>query len=317
MKLLFSTEKYDYLKDEILKEYPNSFKCGKIEREQFPDQEIYLRILEQVDGEVCCVIAGTQTNDDIVELISICSTLVTMGAKRLNIVIPYYGYATMERATKNGEIIAAKIRATMLSNIPRAAYGNKFYFLDLHTPVITEFFEGGVYTSQINTTSLIQQMCNEIAGTKEYVIATTDVGRAKNVEYLSRSYSEDYKIESAFCYKRRNSGSSTDITGVNADVKDKIVVIYDDMLRSGSSLIKAAEIYKREGANKIYAVMSHGVLTKGWYEKLAGHKDDVINKIAMTNTHPNTYAQMIYSDCRHSFMSVYSVAPIIGKALLD
>ena len=315
MKLLFSTQKYEYLKNEILNEYPNAFKSGKIDRERFPDEELYLRIVEQVDGEVCCVIAGTQTNDDIVELISIASTLVTMGAKRLNIVIPYYGYATMERATKTGEVIAAKVRATLLSNIPRASYGNKFYFLDLHTPVITEFFEGGVYTSQINTTSLIQQMCNDITGTTEYVLATTDVGRAKNVEYLSRSYSDNYKIESAFCYKRRNSGSNTDITGVNADVKGKIVVIYDDMLRSGSSLVKAAEVYKKEGADKIYAVMSHGVLTNGWDKTLK--LGTTINKLSLTNTHPNTFNVFSRSDGISHLIRIYSVAPIIGKALLD
>ena len=315
MKLLFSTQKYEYLKNEILNEYPNAFKSGKIDRERFPDEELYLRIVEQVDGEVCCVIAGTQTNDDIVELISIASTLVTMGAKRLNIVIPYYGYATMERATKTGEVIAAKVRATLLSNIPRASYGNKFYFLDLHTPVITEFFEGGVYTSQINTTSLIQQMCNDITGTTEYVLATTDVGRAKNVEYLSRSYSDNYKIESAFCYKRRNSGSNTDITGVNADVKGKIVVIYDDMLRSGSSLVKAAEVYKKEGADKIYAVMSHGVLTNGWDKTLK--LGTTINKLSVTNTHPNTFNVFSRSDGISHLIRIYSVAPIIGKALLD
>jgi ribose-phosphate pyrophosphokinase len=263
------------------------------------------------------VVAGTQTNDDIVELISICSTLVTLGAKRLNIIIPYFGYSTMERSTKFGEVVAAKIRATMLSHIPRASYGNKFYFVDLHTPVITEFFEGGLYTHQINTTGLIQTMCNDISGGGGFVLATTDVGRAKSIEYIARSYHEDAHVETAFCYKRRNSGSSTDITGVNADVKGKKVVIYDDMIRSGSSLIKAAEVYKREGASEIFAVSSHGVFSRGWQrnfdDMLNDFDDKTIKKITVTNSHPNS----IDINKISNNISVFSIANIVGKALLD
>lgn len=309
MKLLFSTRKYDYLKREIIKEYKNAFHEGFIDSEIFPDEELYLRIKSHVDNEVCCLIGGTQTNDDIVEIISIASTLVTQGAKRLNIIIPYFGYSTMERATKNGEVIAAKIRATMLSHIPRASYGNKFYFVDLHTSVITEFFEGGIFTQQLDTVPLIQRMCNEITGKTEYVLATTDVGRAKSIEYLARSYSSEYKIDTAFCYKRRSSGSSTEITGVNADVSGKTVVIYDDMIRSGSSLIKAAIVYKNAGAKEIYTVSSHGVFTKGCHQNL---DNDIIKSIAVTDSHPNANDVHL----KH-LVKVYSLSTLIGKSLLD
>ena len=116
-------------------------------------------------------------------------------------------------------------------------------------------------------------------------------------------------VQAAFVYKRRTSGSETQVTGVNADVKGKIVVIYDDMIRTGSSLIQAAKAYKDAGATKIYVIATHGLFPNNAIEKI--QNSGVIEKIAVTDTHPN--AIKMQSD----FLIVKSISGLIKEALID
>lgn len=118
-------------------------------------------------------------------------------------------------------------------------------------------------------------------------------------------------LETAYIMKRRISGTETEIVALNAEVKNKNVVIFDDMIRSGSSLIHAAEAYKNAGANNIYVVTIHGVFVAGAIEKLK--TCGLIKRILCTNSHINT--QKIDDD----FIEIYDISEIfseefIGKA---
>ncbi len=89
---------------------------------------------------------------------------------------------------------------------------------------------------------------------KEFVLGSTDAGRAKWVESLA----QDLHVMPAFCYKQRLSGSETRITGVNANVGGKFVVLYDDMVRTGGSVVEAARTYMEAGATGVGVVTTHG-----------------------------------------------------------
>jgi len=104
------------------------------------------------------------------------------------------------------------------------------------------------------------------------------------------------------------SGSDTKLTGVNADVKGKKVVMYDDMIRTGGSLLQAAKAYKEAGASNIYVLATHGVLPEGAISKLKASK--LIEKIVVTNTHPSALAQ------QDDFLEVVSVGDLIAEKLL-
>ena len=299
-KILFHTQAYTYLADKLLAE--GNFKEGKVELSHFADGERYQRILTNVEDRKVIVLGGTIDDSSTLELYDLCSTLVKLGASSLSIVIPYFGYSTMERAVKEGEVVTAKTRARLLSSIPRSTKGNTVYLFDLHTEGLPHYFEGHLRAVHVYCKDIIMKAVRDFGG-KNCILASTDAGRAKWVESLAN----DLGLQAAFALKRRLNGTDTEITAINADVEDKTVIIYDDMIRSGSSLINAAKAYKKAGAKEIFVITTHGIFVEGSVQKLK--KSGVIEKIICTDTHANT--QSINDD----FVEVRSIASLISKVL--
>jgi ribose-phosphate pyrophosphokinase len=235
--------------------------------------------------------------------------LVDEGIKKLTIIIPFYGYSTMERTVKSGEIVTAKTRARLLSTIPQSYLGNRIVMVDLHVSGLQYYFERGVHTVHLYAKPLILDAARKLGGgkdgTESFVLASADAGRAKWVESLAM----DLGVDAAFVYKRRSSGSDTEITGINADVKGKKVVLYDDMIRTGGSLINAAKVYKDAGAKEIYVVATHGVFPQGSVERLEDSK--LIEKIIVTDTHPNALEAAQKTD----FIEISSISDLLISAV--
>src|SRR5262245_38063610 len=140
--LVFSSAAYDYLAAGIAQH--GDWERGAIERKTFPDGEHYLRIdTDPADRDVVLV-AGTIDDGAALELYDLACGLVMFGAYRLRMVIPFYGYSTMERLSLAGEIVKAKTRARLLSSIPAASRGTQVFLLDLHVDAIAHYFEGGI-----------------------------------------------------------------------------------------------------------------------------------------------------------------------------
>jgi ribose-phosphate pyrophosphokinase len=306
--LVFSTQKYTYFEEAFVKK-ENTFEKGKLERKIFPDGESYYRILSKVQSKEAVLIGGTVSENDTMELYDLASGLVDEGIKKLTIIIPFYGYSTMERTVKSGEIVTAKTRARLLSAIPQSYLGNRIVMVDLHVSGLQYYFEKGVHTVHLYAKPLILEAARKLGGGKDgkddFVLASADAGRAKWVESLAF----DLGVDAAFVYKRRSSGSDTQITGVNADVNGKKVVLYDDMIRTGGSLINAAKVYKNAGAKQIYVVATHGVFPTGSVERLENSK--LIEKIIVTDTHPNALEAAQKTD----FIEISSISDLLIQAV--
>lgn len=256
------------------------FDKGEIEVKQFPDGERYQRILTDVYERDVVLIGGTISDSDTLEIYDLAYALIKYGAKSIFIVFPYFGYSTMERAIKKGEVVTAKSRAVMFSSLPRTSQGNHFMFFDLHSEGIPHYFEGQVLINHVYCKSIVTRVAQELAS-KDFVMACTDAGRAKWVESLAN----DMGVNAAFVFKRRISGEETEVTSISADVEGKDVVIYDDMIRTGGSLISAAKAYKDAGANKIFTITTHGLFTNDALQKI--QDSGVIEKVIATDTHVN------------------------------
>jgi ribose-phosphate pyrophosphokinase len=220
-------------------------------------------------------------------------------------VIPFYGYSTMERSTRAGEIVKAKTRARLLSSIPAASRGTQVFLLDLHVDAIGHYFEGGIRPIHVYGKSLVTAAARRLGGT-DFILASTDAGRAKWVESLAK----DLAVDAAFVYKRRTSGSQTDVTGVSAQVAGKHVVIYDDMIRTGGSLIQAAQVYQQAGASSIDAVATHGVFPADALEKL--RSTGLFGRVITTDSHPRAVALAASSP----FLQVDSTAKLLTEHLI-
>ena len=279
LMLIFYTTPYKNLAQRMLRKLQATE--GKVEYATFPDGERYYRILSSVRGQEVILLSGAFDNDSLMESYDLACGLIQEGALKLNLIIPYFGYSTMERSVLKGEIVTAKNRARLLSSIPRAAQGNTIYLVDLHTGGLEHYFEGGLEVRHLYAKEIILAAIKSLGGS-DFVLGSTDAGRAKWVESLSN----DIGVDAAFVYKKRLSGDQTSVTAISANVLNRNVVIYDDMIRTGGSLIGAAQAYLQAGAQSVYAVTTHGLFSRNALERLK--TSGVITQITTTNSHPNS-----------------------------
>ncbi|MBT0811723.1 ribose-phosphate diphosphokinase [Litoribacter ruber] len=298
-KIIFSTVAYQYLQDQVLE--LGDFEKGEVEVKTFPDGERYQRILTTVRGRDVVLIGGTVSDSDTLEIYDLAYALIKFGARSIYLVFPYFGYSTMERAVRPGEVVTAKSRAVMFSSLPRTSLGNNFIFFDLHTEGIPYYFEGQALLNHIYCKPIVTRVARELAS-DGFVMACTDAGRAKWVESLAN----DMGVNAAFVFKRRVSGEETEVTSISADVAGRDVVIYDDMVRTGGSLVNAAMAYKEAGAQKIFTITTHGLFNNYAIEKI--RDSGVIEKVITTNTYPQT-------NDHNGFLQIESIASLIVDRL--
>jgi ribose-phosphate pyrophosphokinase len=277
--LVFSIRTYDYMRDELARSLSAS--VGGIERQTFPDGEHYMRLETPVLGRRVVLIGGTGSDSETLELYDLASAIVKYGARSLSLVVPYFGYATMERATKTGEVVTAKNRARLLSSIPNGDAPNRVFLFDAHTEGLPYYFEGSTVPVHVYGKSIVTRLVDEMAGTRaDLVLACTDAGRAKWVQSLAN----DMGVFASFVFKRRLSGDETAVTAVSAQVEDKHVVIYDDMIRTGGSLLQAAKAYRDAGAREISAVATHGLFPGESLKKI--EQSGLLRSLACTDSVP-------------------------------
>lgn len=283
-KIIFATQHYQYLKDRILSIAGSAWENGELDIRDFPDGEHYHRILSNVSNKEVILLGGTIDDKETLELYDLASGCIQLGAYSLTIIIPFFGYSTMERAVKYGEIVKAKTRAVLFSSLPNTSRGNRIVMIDLHVDGITWYFENDVRPVHLYAKEFVMNTALELAAGKPFVLASTDAGRAKWVESLAN----DLHVPAAFAFKRRLSGDETAITAISADVKNKTVIIYDDMIRTGGSLIHAAQSYRDAGAGDIFVITTHGIFAGNGFEKIKN--SGLIKKVVCTDTHPGAMA---------------------------
>ena len=278
--VILSIEAYDYFAADLAASLGSE--PGKIERDTFPDGERHLRVLGQVNDRDVVLVGGTVSDAATLELYDLANAVVENGAATLTLIVPWFGYSTAERAAAPGEAVMAKTRARLLSSIPPAKLGNSILLLDLHTDGIPHYFEGGIHTVHVHATPLIESLARELGG-DAFVVGSTDAGRAKWVESLAY----DLGVPAAFVYKKRLSPTSTAVSAVTMSFSGETVVIYDDMIRSGTSLLNAARAYREAGAGRIAAVATHGVFPGDALQRLTG--SGLFTRIACTDSHVNAH----------------------------
>jgi ribose-phosphate pyrophosphokinase len=303
--LVFSIASYEPLAQQIADAC--GWERGAVARTRFPDGERYQRVETDPADRDCVLVGGTPSDADTLELYDLACGLVGGGAYRLRLVIPFFGYSTMERAVRAGEVVTAKTRARLLSSIPTASRGNLVFLLDLHVDAVAHYFEGGLRPVHVYGKSIVTAAARRLGG-DDFVLACTDAGRAKWVESLAN----DLGVSAAFVYKRRQDGSHTSVTGVSAQVAGKKVIIYDDMIRTGGSLIQAAQAYKDAGAASIDAIATHGVLPGDSATRI--RDSGLFGRLVVTDSHPHAVA---LRSSHAGFVEVEPTAKLLAEHLRD
>jgi ribose-phosphate pyrophosphokinase len=269
----------------------------------FANGEIYSRLGENVRGADVFVIqthGATETmsvNDAIMEQLIMIDAARRASAKRITAVIPSYGYARQDRKAENREPITAKLVANMF-----AAVGtNRLMSVDLHSGQIQGFFDGPV--DSLTAMPVIVDYIRENLP-EDLVVVSPDAGRVK----VASRYTNVLHADLAIVHKRRlkdvkNAVEAIEIVG---EVEGRTCVIIDDMIDTGATLCAAAEQLKARGADDIYALATHGILSGPAIDRF---KNSVISKVVVTNTLP------LPSEKQIDKIEQLSVAKILAEAI--
>ena len=247
---------------------------GALRVDRFADGEIDVQVLESVRGSDCYVIQPTCTpvNENLMELLITIDALRRASAGRITAVIPYYGYARADRKSGPRQPITAKLVANLLAH----AGADRMMAMDLHAAQIQGFFDIPVDHLRARGVFLDYFLKNK---PKDLVVVSPDVGGVER----ARKFAARMEAGLVIIDKRRPKANEALVYNIIGDVKDKTAIIVDDIVDTAGTLAVVANKIKEGGAKKIYAVCTHGVLSRDGVDKI--EKSD-IEKIFITDTIP-------------------------------
>lgn len=256
-----------------------NIKLGKINIKRFADNECWVQFQENIRGRDIFLVQSTISDKHLMELFIMIDAAKRASAERITAVIPYYGYSRQDRKDKPRVPITAKLVADLLT----AAGVNRILTIDLHADQIQGYFDIPV-DHLFAQKAFIQFIKEKISRNelkidlKNLVIASPDAGYANT----ARKYAEGLTANPiAIIDKRRPSHNTSEIHNVIGEVAKKDVLIVDDIIDTGGSLVKAAEAFVKAGAKKVYATCVHPVFSRGAAKRI---KNSSIKKLFISDT---------------------------------
>ena len=273
-------------------------KLGDIKVEHFADGEVDVQVLESVRGADCYIIQPTCTpvNENLMELLIAIDAMRRASAGRITAVVPYYGYARADRKSNPRVPITAKL----VSNLITQAGADRVMAMDLHAGQIQGFFDIPVDHLRARSVFLEYFLKNK---PENLVVVSPDVGGVER----ARKFAARMDAGLVIIDKRRPKANEAVVYNVIGDVKDKTVIIVDDIVDTAGTLTVVASKIKEAGAKKIYAVCTHGVLSRDGVDKV---NNSPIEKLFITDTLPEDKRK--HSDK----IQVLTISHILADAIL-
>jgi ribose-phosphate pyrophosphokinase len=270
---------------------------GLGETKRFSDGEISVYIGESVRGDDVFVIQPlcNPVNDHLMELLIYIDALKRASAKRINAVIPYYGYARQDRKMRARDPITAKLIADLLTT----AGADRIICMDLHAGQIQGFFN--IPVDHLLSIPIIARYFKQ-KNIKNGVIVSPDLGGVTR----ARELGERLRLPLAIIDKRRPEPNVAEIMNIIGDVEGKEAIMIDDLIDTAGTITMGAEELLRRGAVAVYACCTHPVLSGPAKERLL---QSPIKEVVVTNTIP------LNNNLKLDKITVLSVASLIGDAI--
>ena len=267
----FSGKASLYLAEKIARSYGQEL--GKSSVIQFSDGEFQPCFDESVRGCVVFIIQSTfPPSDNLFELLLMIDAAKRASAYKVVAVVPYLGFARQDRKDKPRVSIGAKLVADLLSK----AGVSRIMTMDLHADQIQGFFD--VPVDHLYASSIFVPYIKDM-GLEDLVVAAPDMGGTKR----ANAYSRFLNSEMVICYKLRKKANYVDEITIIGDVKDKNVVIVDDMIDTAGTMLLAADLMMQMGASSVRSVATHPVLSGQAVEKI---EKSAIREVVVTDTIP-------------------------------
>ena len=264
---------------------------------RFSDDEIFFKIDENIRGMDVFIIQSTNPPaENLIELLIMADAARRASAHRITAVIPYFGYARADRKDQPRVSITAKLIANMITI---AGY-NRVVMMDLHASQIQGFFD--IPTDHLYSARIFNRYFSKI-NFGDVVVVSPDVGSTK----IARAFASTLNASLAIIDKRRPEANRAEVMNVIGDVKNRNVIIRDDMIDTAGTLIKGAEALAGGGVKSIIACCTHGVLSGKAVENL---DKSPIEKIYITDTVDQSLKNL------PDKFEILSVAELLGEAIL-
>jgi len=292
--LIFSTRSNSNLGQNIANEYGE--KLGKINFLEFSDGEYQPSYEQSVRGSRVFIIASTfPPADNLMELLLMIDAAKRASADKITAVIPYFGLARQDRKDKPRVPIGAKLVANLLT----AAGATRIMTLDLHADQIQGFFE--IPVDHLYASTIFVDYIKSLK-LENLTIASPDMGGAKR----ARNYARYLEAEVVICYKERKKANNIDFMTLIGDVKDRNVILVDDMIDTAGTLTKAAQILIENGAKTVRAMATHAVFSANAYENI---QNSLLDEVVVTDTIP------LKDGKNTSKIKVLSCAPLFAEVM--
>ncbi len=260
----------------------------------FSDGEIWVKYNDNIRGSDVYIIQSTNPPaENLMELLILLDAAKRSSARRVTAVIPYFGYARQDRKDQPRVSISAKLVANLITT----AGADRVIAMDLHTPQIQGFFDipfDHLYASRV-LIKYIQDMKME-----NLAVVSPDVGGIK----IARAYAKRLEADLVLIDKRRPKANVAEVMNIIGDVKDKNILIIDDLIDTAGTFTNAVKVLEEAGAKKIYGACTHPILSGQSYEKI---ESCGVTKLLVTDTVPLRRSS--------SKIEVISVAGVFGEAI--
>jgi ribose-phosphate pyrophosphokinase len=271
---------------------------------RFSDGEIGLFLQESVRGSDAFIIQPTcaPVNENLMELLVIIDAMKRASAYRINVVLPYFGYARQDRKARAREPITAKLVANLLQH----AGADRIVTADLHTGQIQGFFD--IPLDHLTGIPLLASHLKRILKPQlqehRVVVVSPDMGGVVR----ARKFAEQINAELAIIDKRRSYdvANKSEVMEIIGEVRDKIAILVDDIIDTGGSIVNAANALLSYGAVKVYACAVHGVLSGAAIERIGG---SALEEMILTDTIP------LPPEKRLQKITTLSIAPLFAEAI--
>ncbi len=276
-------------------------RLAETEVSQFSDGEVFVQVNENVRGADVFVMQPTcpPVNQNLMELLIMIDALKRASASRITAVIPYYGYARQDRKVQPRVPITAKLVADLIT----AAGAHRVLTMDLHAGQIQGFFN--IPVDHLFAAPVLLEFFHERRAQhawEDVVVVAPDAGGVER----SRAFAKRLGTSLAIMDKRRTGANESKIMHVIGDVRDRDVILLDDIIDTAGTIIQAVSALMDEGARRILASCTHAVLSGQAVERL---EQSVIEEVVVTNTIP------LREDARSKKFTVLSVAPLLAEAI--
>ena len=270
---------------------------GKVQVGRFPEGEIRVQIHQNIRGRDVFVMQSTSTppNEHLMELLILIDAARRASASRITAVLPFFGYARQDRKDRPRVPITAKL----IANLITTAGSNRVLCMDLHAGQIQGFFD--IPVDHLYSINVLGEYFRR-KRIKDLIVVSPDVGGLK----MARAYSKRLNASLAIVDKRRENENKTHVMNIIGDVKGRNVLLVDDLISTGGSLVEAASALRRAGARDIYAAVVHPVLAGPAVERV---KNSEIKEMVVTSSIPVPPAKQI------SKIRVLSVAKLLAEAI--